>query len=74
MERGTRNSLPTKLLSYCQQIACGMSFLVERGCVVSSLATRHILLSEEDVCKVGHNIVQLPLFCFVQGDSIPGHP
>ena len=47
-----RECLPTKLLSYCQQIACGMSFLVERGCVVSRLATRYVLLSEKDVCKV----------------------
>ena len=51
-ERGVRESLPTTLLSYCQQIAAGMAFLVDRGCIVSTLATKYILLSEEDVCKV----------------------
>lgn len=51
-EKGVRESLPTTLLSYCQQVATGMAFLVERGCVVSTLATKYILVSEEDICKV----------------------
>ena len=51
-EEGVRESLPTTLLTYCQQIATGMAFLVDRGCVVSTLATKYILVSEGDVCKV----------------------
>ena len=56
-EQGEREGLPTKLLSFCQQIASGMSFLVDRGCVVTSLTTKCVLLSEKDVCKVSTQTV-----------------
>ena len=46
--------LPHTLLSYCRQIAPGMSSLAGKAFVHRDLAARNILVSEDDVCKVSY--------------------
>ncbi len=46
------------LLSYCRQVVSGMAYLSNKAFVHRDLAARNILLSADDICKVG--IVTLP--------------
>ena len=49
--------LASQLLYYSRQVASGMSYLGLRGYIHRDLAARNVLVSEDDVCKVRHNIV-----------------
>ena len=40
------------LLSYCRQVASGMAYLSNKAFVHRDLASRNILVSDDDICKV----------------------
>ena len=44
--------LPHSLLSYCRQIASGMSYLAGKAFIHRDLAARNILVAEDGTCKV----------------------
>lgn len=46
------SDVPHTLLSYCRQVASGMTYLANLGFIHRDLATRNILISEDGTCKV----------------------
>ena len=56
------SELKHDLLSYCRQIAPGLSYLVSKQFVHRDLAARNILVSSDDVCKVGCVMVRI---CYI---------
>lgn len=44
--------LPSTLLKYSEHILLGLNYLTEKGFVHRSLMAKHILITEENVCKV----------------------
>ena len=50
----TLNELKHDLLSYCRHVAAGLDHLSHRKFVHRDLAARNILVSSDDVCKVGY--------------------
>ena len=44
------------LLSFCQQVCLGMTYLSSKGFVHRDLAARNILVSADNVCKVKEQI------------------
>ena len=51
-EMAAGDQVPAKLLSFCRQVASGMTYLAGRGFVHRDLAARNILVSDMEVCKV----------------------
>ena len=47
------------LLRFCQDIACGMSYLSTKGFIHRDLAARNVLLDGNTTCKVSEGIKKL---------------
>ena len=47
------------LLSFCRQIASGMTYLSGKGFIHRDLAARNILVSHEEMCKVAIGYIEL---------------
>ena len=49
------------LLSFCRQIASGMTYLSGKGFIHRDLAARNILVSDKEMCKVTSTIIVLTI-------------
>ena len=58
-------NLPHTLLSYCRQVATGMSYLSNKLFIHGDLAARNILVSEDGACKVNccKQCLYLEVYC-----------
>lgn len=47
--------LVSTLLKYCEHILLGLNYLTEKGFIHRYLMAKHILVTDENVCKVSHS-------------------
>ena len=50
-EGGDVNINELTLLSYCRQVASGMTYLSSKAFIHRDLAARNILVSDDEICK-----------------------
>lgn len=46
------DKMVSTLLKYCEQILLGLNYLTEKGFVHRYLMAKHVLVTQENVCKV----------------------
>ena len=63
---GTNSVDDHTLLSYCRQVAAGMAYLSNKAFAHRDLAARNILVSDDDICKVHREILEIKSL-FIKG-------